>query len=302
MNALIQFSFESQSVRVVTDEQGEPWFVAVDVCKILGIGNPSMAVSRVNPKFTRISSIDTSAGIREMLCLSEPGVYKLVFTSRRPEAELFTDWIASEVLPTIRKTGSYSVAQPRQITIGEDFVRNMMLVGEEALRLKEEVKALAGQIEQKTAEIIEMRPTVQKYQEYLSASGLICVTDAAKILGFGPKHFAELLEEHSICYRRQNSDGTKTGLIPYQPLVDKGYMRFITGTYNGYQKSQAKFTTAGVDHLMEKFANIPREKVIVRKKDENGEVVSETKEHVYRDDVSEHAESIIKRISRSFFN
>ena len=90
---------------VVQDD--EPWFVAKDVCDILGIDDPSMAVGRLTTT-RRVPLIYVRlAGPREMLTVNESGVYSLVFTSRKPEAKRFRKWVTSEVLPEIRKTGGY---------------------------------------------------------------------------------------------------------------------------------------------------------------------------------------------------
>ena len=107
MNKLQIFNYQEKEVRTVIKD-GEPWFVASDVCEILEIGNSRMAIDRLNENSKGVSSIDTLGGNQEMNVISEAGVYKLVFTSRKPEAEKFTDWLASEVIPSIRKTGGYS--------------------------------------------------------------------------------------------------------------------------------------------------------------------------------------------------
>lgn len=101
-----EFRFDESPVRAVVQD-GEPWFVAKDVCDILGIDNPSQAVGRLDDDESGITSTYTTAGPREMLTVNESGVYSLVFTSRKPEAKRFRKWVTSEVLPEIRKTGGY---------------------------------------------------------------------------------------------------------------------------------------------------------------------------------------------------
>lgn len=85
----------------------EPWFVASDVCRVLGVKNVPDAVDRLDEDEKGIVTIDTLGGAQAMNAVSEPGVYRLVFTSRKPVAERFKRWLAHEVIPQIRKTGSY---------------------------------------------------------------------------------------------------------------------------------------------------------------------------------------------------
>jgi len=101
-----EFKFDESPVRAVVKD-GEPWFVAKDVCDILDIGDPSKAVDRLDEDETGTTSIRTTAGPRELLTVNESGVYSLVFTSRKPEAKRFRKWVTGTVLPEIRKTGSY---------------------------------------------------------------------------------------------------------------------------------------------------------------------------------------------------
>lgn len=94
---------------------GEPWFVAADVCRVLEIGNPSQALSRLDEdeRFTTlISNEGAASGKSSMAFVNEPGLYSLVLGSRKPEAKAFKRWITHEVIPSIRKTGQYQ-AKPK---------------------------------------------------------------------------------------------------------------------------------------------------------------------------------------------
>lgn len=107
-NNLIPFQFESHEIRIVMLE-GEPWWVASDVCKALELSNVSMAIDRLDDDEKGISSIDTLGGKQDLSIINEPGLYSLVLSSRKPEAKRFKRWITHEVVPSIRKTGSYSI-------------------------------------------------------------------------------------------------------------------------------------------------------------------------------------------------
>ncbi|WP_226783184.1 BRO-N domain-containing protein [Oceaniglobus trochenteri] len=109
---VIPFDFEEQAVRVVM-RGDDPWFVAADVCRVLEIGNPSDAVSRLDNderQKINLNTLDTIEGIRgnpNATIINESGLYALVLTSRKEQARRFRKWITAEVLPAIRRTGRY---------------------------------------------------------------------------------------------------------------------------------------------------------------------------------------------------
>lgn len=127
---LIPFDFEGQSVRVVTDAQGEPWFVAADVLNTLTLDRK--ALERLDADEKGVSSIHTLGGDQEMTIVNEPGLYGLVLGSRKPEAKRFKRWVTHEVLPAIRKTGSYSMSRtPAALPAPtQDCVSAILLIGD----------------------------------------------------------------------------------------------------------------------------------------------------------------------------
>ena len=129
-NSLPQvFTFNSsdQQVRSVLIN-GEPYFVAKDICAILGISNHKDAVSRLDDDERRGSVMPTPSGTQELTVVNESGLYHLIFQSRKSEAKAFRKWVTSEVLPQLRKTGKYEVKPaalkyPRK---GEGMTADMM--------------------------------------------------------------------------------------------------------------------------------------------------------------------------------
>lgn len=114
MNSLTPFDFEGVSVRVIV-RAGDPWWVLADVCRVLEIGNPSDAARRLDDD--EKMTLDTVEGgninglgaVGAMpTIINESGLYSLILTSRKPEAKRFKKWVTGDVLPAIRKTGSYS--------------------------------------------------------------------------------------------------------------------------------------------------------------------------------------------------
>jgi len=127
---LVPFDFEGRPVRVVTDSQGEPWFVAADVLATIGLDRK--ALERLDEDEKGVSSIHTPGGGQEMTTVNEPGLYTLVLGSRKSEAKRFKRWVTHEVLPSIRKTGSYAVpgALASLPAPTQDRVTALLLIGE----------------------------------------------------------------------------------------------------------------------------------------------------------------------------
>ena len=107
-NSLQLFQNTDWKIRVVMRD-GEPWFVAKDVCDCLELGNVSQTCSRLDDDERGIILNDTPSGKQEMLVVSEPGLYSLIGSSKKQEAKAFKRWVNHEVLPSIRKTGGYGI-------------------------------------------------------------------------------------------------------------------------------------------------------------------------------------------------
>ena len=137
MSKIIPFEFESHALRVNLDAAGQPWFVAADVCAALELPETHKAIARLDDDEKGRNSIPTPGGQQEMSVVNESGLYNLVLGSRKPEAKRFKRWITHEVLPSIRKTGSYtsatSVAALPSPT--QDRVSSLLLIGEAVARV-----------------------------------------------------------------------------------------------------------------------------------------------------------------------
>lgn len=107
MSNIIPFSFESHSVRVITDEQGEPLFVGKDVCLALGYANHSDAMKQHCKGVVKRYPLQTAGGTQEVRVLAEPDVLRLIVNCSLPAAEPFERLVFEQILPTIRKTGAY---------------------------------------------------------------------------------------------------------------------------------------------------------------------------------------------------
>lgn len=164
---------EFGEIRTITKDD-EPMFCLADVCKALELSNPSMIKSRLNEK--GISNIDTltTGGKQKLLYVNESNLYKTIFQSRKESAERFTDWVTSEVLPSIRKNGGYIA---RQETMSDDeLMAKALLVANNKIAERDKI------IEQKQARIEQMKPK-EIFADAVSASHTsILVGDLAKLI------------------------------------------------------------------------------------------------------------------------
>ena len=131
MNEIQIFEHEAFGQIRVIDLDGEPWFVAVDVCSALELEDTGRATSRLDEdELTRIKIVSGGQN-REMLAVNEPGLYSLVLGSRKPEAKAFKRWVTHEVLPSIRQNGYYAlmpVETSQRTLTPDDYLRAATIV------------------------------------------------------------------------------------------------------------------------------------------------------------------------------
>ncbi|KQH74684.1 BRO-N domain-containing protein [Xylella fastidiosa] len=132
MHAITPFQFESHAVRTVVDDHGEVWFVGTDVATVLGYANPHKALDAHCKGCTKRTPLPTAGGVQEIRIISEPDMLRLIVSSKLPAAERFERWVFEEVLPTLRKTGTYSTpgALPTLPGPTQDRVAALLLIGQ----------------------------------------------------------------------------------------------------------------------------------------------------------------------------
>ena len=116
INELTPFEFEGYTIHV-TDRDGNPWWVLPDVCKPLGIATPRDAAGRLDDDEKGVAITDTLGGKQPTTIINESGLYSLILTSRKPAAKRFKKWVTATVLPSIRRTGAYSLHQADQLPL-----------------------------------------------------------------------------------------------------------------------------------------------------------------------------------------
>ena len=202
------FNFYGKRFRTVIIEN-EPYFVGKDVATILGYKNPSVAVSKnVSDKYKGVTEMETPGGKQKLVIISEAGLYILAFKSHVPQAERFTDWIADEVLPSIRKTGSYSIQRKPDSYMIDDPVKR-------AERWIEERKAYE-----------ELVPKGQYFDSQMRNPGTMTVTEIAKDYGMSARQFNQLLHKYGIQFKQGKH------WVLYHKYDGKGYTQYEPFAYN----------------------------------------------------------------------
>lgn len=188
MTAIAPFTFVDQQVRVLVDEQGEPWFVAADVARVLGYSEAAAMTRTLDEDEKGLRTTQTLGGDQQVAVVNEAGLYSSVLRSRIPTAKAFRRWVTREVLPAIRKTGSYQVAP--QFAIPQTMA--------EALRLAADEHERAELAEAKVA---ELEPKADLADTFLIADGNSrLIREVAKLIGWKERDLRRWLIEQRLVY------------------------------------------------------------------------------------------------------
>lgn len=196
-------------------KDGEPWFVAADVCRALSIANPSDALRRLDDDEKALVSIEgLSRGNDSGNIVNEPGLYSLVLGSRKPEAKAFKRWITHEVIPTIRKTGGY-------VNNEDMFVESYFPHADEFT--KTFLRAQLTEVRMAQKEIEQLKPKAEYYDIVLRNPNVVPISVIAKDYGMSAQSMNALLHDMGIQYRCANKYW-----LPYQKHASKGYTHSST--------------------------------------------------------------------------
>ena len=211
------FYFNStQGVRMQMIENAE-YFCAKDVCDILGIKNGRDALNRVDEGDVVLTDTLTSGGMQKVSFVNEAGLYALIFQGRKEEARQFKKWVFKEVLPSIRKTGSYAVIE--KPIINADFlldIANQMKELEKVTQMQAIELRQKDEILQEQEEAISDRD--KTIQEYIKVDRSLTMSDTAKKLHLHPRKFIEALR--LARYIMHTNDA-------YQEYITAGYFQVI---------------------------------------------------------------------------
>lgn len=241
MSALVPFHFESHQVRVVEIE-GESWFVLADLADALGIARkPSALSERLDDDVRQTYPIIDSLGRRQTtIIVSEPGMYEVITTSRSPQAKPFKRWVFGEVLPQIRKTGTYGHAPALE---GKHLLAAAVLEAQSVIASQEK------QIEAADRYIAEIQPKADYVDLYVTDDDLLTIRQVAKSLGAQEKAVRAALLEHDWIYQEHSTrwsekDQRKVDQYRYSPRAHKRqYFRTV-------QRHEAPRFKGQVDHTL----------------------------------------------------
>ncbi|HEM3529027.1 TPA: phage antirepressor KilAC domain-containing protein [Streptococcus suis] len=226
------------------DIKGEVYFNLNDCCKILELSNPRKTLERLNPKGVTTSDTLTNGGIQQANFINESNFYKLVFQSRKPEAEKFADWVTSEVLPSIRKHGMFAT---------DELLDNPDFAIATLQKLKEEREAkriLQEQNEVLALELRETKPKAEYYDLMLANKGLIKTSEIAKNYGRSAQSFNKLLNKLKVIYKQGDT------WLPYAKYQTHNYVQLEPFAYKNSKgrddvKMRTKWTMKGHIFLYE---------------------------------------------------
>lgn len=214
MNELQIFNNEEfGEIRTVV-ANNEPMFCLSDVCKALEISNVGNVKQRLSEKGIHTADTPTKGGMQKMTFISEANLYKTIFQSRKESAERFTDWVTSEVLPSIRKNGGYIAGQE---TLSDDeLLSKALLVAHNKIAERDKI------IEQKQARIEQMKPKSIFADAVATSRTSILIGDLAKLIcqnGYqiGQKRLFEWLRNNGYLCKSGSSRN-----MPMQRYVEQG--------------------------------------------------------------------------------
>jgi prophage antirepressor-like protein len=216
------FRFQDKQVRVVLRD-GEPWFVAKDVCDILEHSNASKAVKDLVDEDDLTAGypiVDALGRTQHVTVINESGLYSLILGSRKSEAKAFKRWITHEVIPSIRKHGAYMTPETIEKTLTDpDFIIGLAtrLKEEQKARIAAETKALV--LEQRVA---EYEPKITYLDQILQSKDTVTITQIAKDYGMSGQKLNQILNEEGVQYKQNGQ------WLLYRKHQDKGYTKSHT--------------------------------------------------------------------------
>lgn len=227
-NKLMVFENEAFGKVRTLNLNGEPWFVAVDVCSVLDLSNPTIAVSRLDEDERAKFNLGRQG---DATIVNEPGLYTLVLGSRKPEAKAFKRWITHEVLPNIRKHGVYITDEKLKLfaehpELLDALMRSLYTAHAENLRHRAERQTLL--------------PKADYYDAFMDADGCTNLRTTAKELNVPERWFARFLQQTGFLYRSPAGN-----LMPYAIPRNRGLFRVRDYVRNGHSGAYTLITPMG---------------------------------------------------------
>lgn len=229
---IANYDFRGNNVRILTDQDNAPWFIAKDICDVLGTETRDISKILDDDEFSNVDSIHIAQnGGRAPLIVSESGFYKLVMRSRKPVAKEFQRWVTRDVLPSIRKHGAYMTPDTIREALADPDTLIML-----ATRLKEETEEKVAAQER----VRMLEPKARAYEDFCGAPDLLTVRDAAAQLTTAglPIRECELrawMLDHQWIYRHGGA------YRPYAAHSTAGHLRLVPPKRSGRHRDGTPF-------------------------------------------------------------
>ena len=243
-NELQVFKYtEAHQIRTTVID-GEPWFVAKDLGEVLGFSNIRVEVSRLDDDERGVSRIVTpsNSGYSDVSVISEPGLYKLIMRSNKPEAKQFTRWVTHDVLPSIHRSGMYLTDKA-----AEAYLNNP----EEFASMAARCSALERKVEAMEKKLEERYPLSVLGETVLAQTGAISFKDGASFLAqhgvpMGQNRLYEYCRKNKLLCSRKGKQWNK----PTQSALERGLFNL---ELNGGFRAITLITPAGLKYLTDKL-------------------------------------------------
>lgn len=232
-NSIQRFDFKGAALRTLIDENGEPWFVAKDVCDVLGYANASKAISdHVDSEDKLNNESLSSLGQRGGWLVNESGLYSLVLSSKLPTAKEFKRWVTHEVLPQIRKTGGYIPTSEADDDM--TILAKAVMIGQRTMEAKKQ-KIAAQQ-----SRIDELQPKASAWDNFVDIPDALSVRDSAKLLSnlgrpVGQTELFEWLDRHDWIFRENKHWSAR------QSRINAGHLMMVPSKSHGTHKDGTPF-------------------------------------------------------------
>ncbi|MGG0718724.1 phage antirepressor [Robertmurraya massiliosenegalensis] len=210
------FDFQGEELRMVIQNE-EPWFVAKDVCEILEIHNSRHALTRLEPEEKADVVLNDGRQNRSYSIVNESGLYELIFASRKPEAKVFKKWVKQDVLPSIRKHGTYMTPQKiEEVLLNPDTIITLAT----QLKVEQEKRSIAEQTIKKQQPLVNFAETCMANDKSLLVRELAKLASKQGVM-IGERRLYQKLREWKLIFQGKNE--------PYQEYIDRGYFEISQG-------------------------------------------------------------------------
>ena len=234
MSEIQKFMNEDFGTIRTVNVNGDPWFVAKDVCDILGVQNVTQSMQQLEDFERSMFNIGRQG---EVNIISESGFYTLVLRSRKPIAKPFRLWVTQEILPQIRQTGGYIPIKEEEPN--EVFLARAVQIANETIKHKDE------SIAKQKKRIESLEETEQDWRLLMDTKGTFSVNEIAHFIGIGEYKLFSYMRNIGLLFKNENGDN-----VPYENPTNKGKFTAIPAIApDGTAHLQTRICPAGISYI-----------------------------------------------------